>query len=166
MSQIRWEHNQHHTKYSNNNFQLDDVNVSQAQEWQNGIHNVWLQANAKTCKHISLGFWQQSYTTTPTSQISRWAPRLQSHIWKTHKTKIKSSNVTNFTKIKAKRPSLNATACITLVLMLCISHLDYSNAMIYRITKKLLQKYQRIQNMCAKLILNICKYNSATECLQ
>ena len=54
----------------------------------------------------------------------------------------------NFTKIKAIRPSLNTTACITLVLMLCISHLDYANAMLYGITKKLLQKYQRIQNVC------------------
>ena len=60
---------------------------------KNGNHNVWLQTNAKTCKHISLGFWQQSCTTKQTSQISRWVPKLQSHIWRTHKTKIKSSNV-------------------------------------------------------------------------
>ena len=64
------------------------------------------------------------------------------------KQKLKAAML-NFTKIKAIRPSLNATACITLVLMLCISYLDYSNAMLYGITKKLLQKYQRIQNMCA-----------------
>ena len=72
----------------------------------------------------------------------------------------------NFTKIKVIRPSLNATTCITLVLMLCISHLDYSNATLYRITKKLLQKCQRIQNMCAKFLLNKHKYDSATECLK
>ena len=57
-------------------------------------------------------------------------------------------------------------ACCTLVLMLCISYLDYSNALLYGITKKLLQKYQRIQNICAKLVLNKCKYDSATECLK
>ena len=72
----------------------------------------------------------------------------------------------NFTKIKAIKPSLTTTACHTLVLMLCISHLGYSNALLYGITKKLLQKYQRIQNMCAKLVLSKCKYDSATECLK
>ena len=71
----------------------------------------------------------------------------------------------NFTKIKAIRPSLNATTCITLVLMLCISCLDYSNAMLYVITKKLLQKYQIIQTMWGKLVLSKCKYDSATKCL-
>ena len=48
---------------TNNNHWLDDINPSQAQQWQNGIHNVWLQANAETWKHISPGLQQQSYTT-------------------------------------------------------------------------------------------------------
>ena len=72
----------------------------------------------------------------------------------------------NFIKIKAIRPSLTAAACHTLVLMLCISHLDYANALLYGMTKKLKSKYQRIQNMCAKLVLNKKKYDSATKCLQ
>ena len=72
----------------------------------------------------------------------------------------------NFTKFKALRPSLNATACNTLELMLRISRLDYLNALLYGITKKLLQKYQRIQNMCAKLVLNKHRYDSATEYLK
>ena len=54
----------------------------------------------------------------------------------------------NFIKIKAIRPSLTASACHTLVLMLCISHLDYANALLYGMTKKLKSKYQRIQNVC------------------
>ena len=76
--------------------------------------------------------------------------------------KKKKSNA----KIKAIWPSLTAAACHTLVLMLCISHLDYANALLYGITKKLLQKYQRIENMCAKLVLYKWKYDSATECLK
>ena len=72
----------------------------------------------------------------------------------------------NFTKIKAIRPSLTVAACHTLVLMLCISHLDYANALLFGITKKLLQKYQKIQNICEKLVLNKCKYDSTTECLK
>ena len=50
--------------------------------------------------------------------------------------------------------------------MLCISHLDCSSAFLYGITRKLLQKYQRVQNMCAKLVLNKCKYDSATGFLK
>ena len=57
----------------------------------------------------------------------------------------------NFIKIKAIRPSLTTAACHTLVLKLCISHLDYTNALLYGMTKKLKSRYQRIQNMCAKL---------------
>ena len=72
----------------------------------------------------------------------------------------------NFIKIKAIGPSLTAAASHTLVVMLCISHLDYVNALLYRMTKKLKSKYQRIQNMCAKLVLNKKKYDSATNCLK
>ena len=71
----------------------------------------------------------------------------------------------NFTKIKAIRPSLTVAACHTLVLMLCISHLDHANALLYGMTKKLISKYQRIQNMCAKLVLKKHKYNSTIGCL-
>ena len=72
----------------------------------------------------------------------------------------------NFIKIKAIRPSLTAATCHTLVLMLYISHLDYANALLYGMTKKLKSKYQRIQNMCAKLVLNKQKYNTTTNCLK
>ena len=60
-------------------------------------------------------------------------PIFQEHI----KQKSKAAML-NFTKIKAIRPSLNAVAYHTLVLMLCISQLDYLNALLYGITKKLL----------------------------
>ena len=57
-------------------------------------------------------------------------------------------------------------ACTTLLLMLCISHLDYSNTVLYGIPNKTLNKYQRIQNMCAKLVLGKSKYDSSTESLK
>ena len=72
----------------------------------------------------------------------------------------------NLIKIKAIRPNLTTAACHTLVLMLCISHLDYENALLYGMTKKLKSKYQRIQNMCAKLVLNKHKNDITTEYLK
>ena len=104
-------------------------------------------------------------------QQSRLVKYLGGHLdsnltFKEHVKQKSKAAMLNFTKIKAIRPSPNAATCHTLVLMLCISHLDYSNALLYGITKKLLQKYQRIQNMCTKLVLNKCKYDSATEYLK
>ena len=44
--------------------------------------------------------------------------------------------------------------------MLCIIHLDYANAILYGLPKSTLGKYQTIQNMYAKLILNRKKHSS------
>ena len=57
-------------------------------------------------------------------------------------------------------------ACTTLLLMLCMSHLDYSNAVLYGIPNKILNKYHRIQNMCTKLVLGKSKYDSSTQSLK
>ena len=59
----------------------------------------------------------------------------------------------NFIKVKSICKYITWEACTTLLLMLCISHLDYSNAVLYSIPNKTLNKYQRIQNTCAKLVL-------------
>ena len=53
-----------------------------------------------------------------------------------------------------------------MVLMLCISHIDYTNAMLYGATNKVLNKYQTLQNMCVKLVLGKSKYDSASQTLQ
>ena len=113
--------------------------------------------------HLNLG-------SSPIQQ-SRLIKHLGEHLdscltFKEHVKQKSKAAMLNFTKIKAIRPSLNAAACHALVLMPCISYLECSNALLYGITKKLLQRYQGIQNMYAKLVLNKCKYDSATECLK
>ena len=81
-----------------------------------------------------------------------------------------SSNVqkgmANFFKVRSICKYISWEACTTLLLMLCMSHLDYSNAVLYGIPNNTLNKYQRIQNMCAKLVLGKSKYNSSTESLK
>ena len=52
-----------------------------------------------------------------------------------------------------------------LVLMLCISHLDYGNALLYGLPKKSINRLQTIQNMCAKLVQQNSKYSSTTQAL-
>ena len=72
----------------------------------------------------------------------------------------------NFIKIRSICKYITQEACTTLLLMLCMSHLDYSDAVLYGIPNKTLNKYQRIQNMCAKLVVRKSKYDSSTESLK
>ena len=51
------------------------------------------------------------------------------------------------------------------VLMLCILHLDYGNALLYGLAKKSIKRLQTAQNMCAKLVLQCSKYLRATQAL-
>ena len=141
--------------------------------------SMWLKLNSKKTEFIMFGSRQMlthadtlhlNFGTAPTQQtnlIKYLSGHLDSClIFEEHvKQKFKAAML-NFIKIKAIRPSLTAAACHTLVLMLCISHLDYADALLYGMTKKLKSKYQRIQNMCAKLVLNKKRYDSTTNCLK
>ena len=72
----------------------------------------------------------------------------------------------NFRKIKEIRQYLTRDTCLTLILGLVMSHLDYNNAVLIGVTDQAIKKFQRIQNMCAKLVLNYKKYDSATLALK
>ena len=72
----------------------------------------------------------------------------------------------NFIKIKSICKYITWEACTTLLLMLCRSHLDYLNAVLYGIPNKTLNRYQMIQKMCAKLALGKSKYDSSIESLK
>ena len=73
--------------------------------------------------------------------------------------------ISNFTHIKAIQKYLTKQACTTLVLSLCILHLDYGNALLYVLPKKSIKRLQTVQNICAKLLLQCSKYSSATQTL-
>ena len=60
---------------------------------------------------------------------------------------------------------LTKDACTTLVLGLCISHLDYANTLFYGLPDKTISHLQRIQAMCAKLTLEKSKFDSTIEAL-
>ena len=71
----------------------------------------------------------------------------------------------NFIKIRSIQDYLSISACTTLVLTVCISHIDYANAILFGSTAKVINKFQPLQNMCAKLILRRPKYSSSMESL-
>ena len=69
----------------------------------------------------------------------------------------------NFLMICNIQKFLTKDACTTLVLGLCISHLDYANALFYGLPNKPISHLQRIQAICAKLTLKKSKFDSTTE---
>ena len=60
---------------------------------------------------------------------------------------------------------LTNDACTTLVLGLCISHLDYANTLFCGLPEKTISHLQRIQAMCARLTLERSRFDSTTEAL-
>lgn len=80
------------------------------------------------------------------------------------KTKCRAAMM-NYFKIKSIRKYLTQDATETLVLSLVISHLDYCNSILYGIAKCEMDKMQRIQSMCAKLILQKKKHHSSKQAL-
>ena len=69
--------------------------------------------------------------------------------FKEHTTKKCQTAIINYLCIKNICHLLTDSACETLLLSLCISHLDYANALLYGLPAITLSKLQRIQNMCA-----------------
>ena len=75
---------------------------------------------------------------------------------KSHITKKCTTAVLSFQKIKLIRRYLTKDAATTLVLGLVISHIDYCSSILYGLPDCDINKFQRIQNMSAKLVLQ-CK---------
>ena len=71
----------------------------------------------------------------------------------------------NFIRICNIQKYLTKDACTTLVLSVCISHLDYANTLYFGLPDKTISHLQIIQIMCAKLTLRKSKYDSTTEAL-
>ena len=84
---------------------------------------------------------------------------------KTHFTKKCKAAVLNFIRIRRICHLLSQETTATLLLSLCVSHLDYCNSILYGLPDNTIGKMQHIQNMCVCLVLRRNKCNSATVCL-
>ncbi len=85
--------------------------------------------------------------------------------FKEHITRKCRTAMLNYFKIKSIRKYLTREATEILVLSLVVSHLDYCNVLLFGVAQCDLNKMQRIQNMCAKLVLNRNKYDSSKQAL-
>ena len=86
--------------------------------------------------------------------------------YKQHIIKKCQAAMANFTRIRSIRHLLDTDTTAGLCLSLCISHIDYCNSLLYGIPHSSLKKLQRVQNMCARLVLRRSKTDSATACLR
>ena len=90
----------------------------------------------------------------------------QSMPLKRHITKKCTTAMLSFQRIKLIRRFLTKDPATTLILGLVISHLDYCNSTLYGLQDCDINKFQRIQNMTAKLVLQHKKSDSATQWLK
>ena len=84
----------------------------------------------------------------------------------TYTTKKCQTAIINYLCIRNNCHLLTDSACETLILRLCISHLNYANALLYGLPAITINKLQQIQNMCAWLVLWRPKGTSITQCLK
>ena len=95
-------------------------------------------------------------TVARTDQIKFLGGYLDAYITLMKHINIKCRTaLTNWNKIKSIRNILTQEATQTLVLRLCISHLDYCNVILAGLPNCDIKKLQCVQNMCAKLVLNL-----------
>ena len=86
--------------------------------------------------------------------------------YKQHVNKKCQAAMFNYFKIRSIRRILDVLTTMHLCLSLCISHLDYCNSLLYGLPDSTLNRLQRVQNMCAHLVLRRTKRDSITECLK
>ena len=84
---------------------------------------------------------------------------------KVHISKKCQIAMINLQKKRFIRHFLTREATEILVISLVMSHIDYSNSILYGVTNQE-QKMQRIQNMCVKVVLQKKKYDSSTQALK
>ena len=80
------------------------------------------------------------------------------------KTKCRAG-MFNLQCICATRKYLTKSASNKLMVSLVISHQDYTNALLGGLPKCSIDQLQRVQNIAAKIVLGIGRYNSSSRCL-
>jgi hypothetical protein len=147
-----------------------------AKNWMNSVR---LKMNASKTEFIYFGnnTYVKNTRNTELSVNGNQVPRSKSVrllgawldtelCYKTHVSMKCRTAMLNFQRIKAIRPFLDTESCQTLVLTLCISHIDYANSLLVGLPDVTTKKLQRVQNMCAKLVLGLSKYDSSTDALR
>ena len=138
-----------------------------------------LKLNPDKTEYILFGSWQQlkkispeplnaQGDSIPVSELLRYLGGFldQNLNFKKHIIEKAKKPMANIIKICAIHKYLTVQSCTTLVLMLCITHLDYANAVLYGLPSSILRKYQTIQNIFTKFVLNKNRYSISSWALK
>ena len=130
-----------------------ELTLSNIKEWMDSMH---LKLNSEKTEYIKFGSHQQLTKINPEPlqagpdliELSNKVKYLGTLLDNTlsfdqHISKVQKA-MAKFIKVKSIHKYITQEACTTLLLMLSLSHLDYSNAVLYGIPNKTLSKYQRI----------------------
>ena len=85
--------------------------------------------------------------------------------FKQHITKKCQTAMLNILKIRSICQYLDQDTTEHLVLSLCMSHINYCNCVLYGLPDSSIRKLQRVQNMCANLLLRWGNKDSISQCL-
>ena len=88
-------------------------------------------------------------------------PTFKQHI----KTKYKSAML-KLLKIISIRKYLDKETVTQLTVSLWLSHLDYTNGLLIRLPHCSIKLMQKVQNMAAKVVLNLKKHDSSTDAIK
>ena len=72
----------------------------------------------------------------------------------------------NLKHIQMVRHLIDQESCAILVCSLVLSHLDYANCILFRISDYLIRKMQRIQNFAARVVQNVNRESDALSALK
>ena len=72
----------------------------------------------------------------------------------------------NLLKIINIRKFLDRDTATQLTVSLCLTHLDYVNSLLIRLPDCSIKLMQKVQNMAAKVVLNLKKHDSSTQALR
>lgn len=145
---------------------------------KNWMDQTCLEMNPSKTEFIYFGNARQLHKCTISSIIIAGDLILRSDIirylgvwmdsglnFKTFVTKKCKATMLNYIRIGSIHHLLTQEATASLVLSLCILHLNYCNSVLYGLPSTTINKPQRIQNMCAHSVLRKSKWESATESL-
>ena len=72
----------------------------------------------------------------------------------------------NLLKIISIRKYLDKETITQLRATLCLSHLDYANGLLIGLPDCSIKLMQKVQNMAAKVVLNLKKHDSSTDAIK
>ena len=72
----------------------------------------------------------------------------------------------NLLKIISIRKYLDKETAAQLIVSLCLSHLGYANGLLIGLPDCSIKHIQKVQNMAAKVVLNLMKHDSSTDIIK